>query len=87
MPLYEYHCTSCDHKFDQYQKVDERDKPTKEGCPECKKLTVEKMLARVSGIVDPITVGNLRTSHEFNDRVKEIKKKNPLHNISDKFLR
>ncbi len=86
MPLYQYKCSSCNHTFDLFEKMESRHKPTKDPCPSCKNLTVEKLMSMMT-VVDPITVGNLRTSNGFNAVMKEVKKRNPKHNISDKFLR
>jgi putative FmdB family regulatory protein len=37
MPTYQFSCTKCNHTFDQYLKIEERDNPTKSACPNCKK--------------------------------------------------
>jgi putative FmdB family regulatory protein len=34
MPIYTYHCSSCDHEFDELLSVTEGDEPQK--CPKCK---------------------------------------------------
>jgi putative FmdB family regulatory protein len=33
MPIYEYRCGSCHHRFDSYRPTDERDEPSR--CPAC----------------------------------------------------
>lgn len=40
MPLYEYQCRKCGHRFEEIQKFS--DKPIKR-CPKCKKGTVDKL--------------------------------------------
>ena len=46
MPIYEYLCVSCNHKFDEYLVVDSPN-PL---CPECSNET-KKLISRVLGIV------------------------------------
>ena len=35
MPIYEYKCNECEHTFEDYLSVSNRDKPLKKPCPEC----------------------------------------------------
>ena len=42
MPLYEYKCKKCGHRFEEIQQYS--DKPIKR-CPKCKKGTVEKLMS------------------------------------------
>ncbi len=42
MPLYEYQCKSCGHRFEKIQKFS--DEPIRE-CPQCHKPTAEKLLS------------------------------------------
>lgn len=42
MPIYEYQCTSCHHKFDLLQKIN--DEPVKK-CPECGKNKAERLVS------------------------------------------
>ena len=42
MPIYEYHCESCKHQFEELMDVSKRDNPTKEPCPECNEKTNRK---------------------------------------------
>ena len=44
MPIYEYQCTDCHHKFDVLQKIN--DEPAKK-CPECAKDTVVRLVSAV----------------------------------------
>jgi putative FmdB family regulatory protein len=37
MPNYGFICDNCDHRFDCYLTMDNRNNPLKESCPECKK--------------------------------------------------
>ena len=42
MPIYEYQCTDCHHKFDLLQKLSEE--PTRQ-CPECLKDTAIRLVS------------------------------------------
>lgn len=42
MPIYEYHCTNCNHQFEEIQGFN--DEPLTK-CPECGKLKLEKLIS------------------------------------------
>jgi len=45
MPIYEYECQACAHRFEEWQKMS--DKPIKV-CPKCKARKVEKLISHTS---------------------------------------
>jgi putative FmdB family regulatory protein len=45
MPIYEYECQSCGHRFEEWQKMS--DKPVKV-CPKCNARKVEKLISHTS---------------------------------------
>ena len=45
MPIYEYACGACGHRFEEWQKMS--DKPVRT-CPKCKAKKVEKMISHTS---------------------------------------
>ena len=45
MPIYEYQCSACEHRFDQLQKIAEEPLKT---CSECKKETLIKLVSAPS---------------------------------------
>jgi putative FmdB family regulatory protein len=45
MPIYEYECQACGHRFEEWQKMS--DEPVKV-CPKCKKRKVEKLISHTS---------------------------------------
>jgi putative FmdB family regulatory protein len=45
MPIYEYECQACAHRFEEWQKMS--DKPVKV-CPRCKARRVEKLISHTS---------------------------------------
>ena len=68
MPTYSYECTTCDHKFDEFQKM--TDEPLKE-CPKCKG-EVKRLIGAGMGILFKGT-GFYTTdyrSKEYKDREK-----------------
>ena len=42
MPIYEYACSACGHKFEEWQKMSD---PPVRTCPKCKKKKVEKLIS------------------------------------------
>jgi putative FmdB family regulatory protein len=40
MPNYAFRCEKCDHSFDEMLALNDRDNPTKQPCPKCKKKKV-----------------------------------------------
>ena len=44
MPIYEYECGSCLHKFESIQKISD---PLLTDCPECGKSTLKKLISAV----------------------------------------
>lgn len=75
MPLYDYHCQSCDHTFESSRKYDNRLDPEKEPCPECGKTELKYTISAPN--ICYSAKGSLKTTDSFNDRLKEIRKKIP----------
>ncbi|HVZ71905.1 MAG TPA: zinc ribbon domain-containing protein [Polyangia bacterium] len=42
MPIYEYACSACGHRFEEWQKMSD---PPVTVCPKCKKKKVEKLIS------------------------------------------
>ena len=49
MPIYEYHCESCNYQFEELFPVSKRDEPLELPCPECNEKNIRK------GISVPLT--------------------------------
>ena len=45
MPIYEYECQACQHRFEEWQKMS--DKPVRV-CPRCRARKVEKLISHTS---------------------------------------
>ena len=51
MPTYDYSCAKCAHTFESFQKIDERDAPVQQPCPQCGKRGVSRgVSAPVMGV-------------------------------------
>jgi len=48
MPTYEYRCKSCEHEFEEFQRITA--KPVKR-CPACGKSTVQRLIGMGAGII------------------------------------
>ena len=74
MPLYAYGCEKCGYEFDDVKRIEDRDQPLGDPCPDCgetggvqRKLTTAKL---VSGVGD----FRRKVPDVFKDRLREIKK-------------
>jgi putative FmdB family regulatory protein len=45
MPVYEYECGACEHRFEEWQKMSD---PPVRTCPKCKKKRVERLISQTS---------------------------------------
>jgi putative FmdB family regulatory protein len=48
MPIYEYHCTACEHDFEVMQKITE---PPIRKCEKCGRLKAKKMISQTSFVL------------------------------------
>lgn len=48
MPTYEYRCTACDHRFEQFQSM--KDKPLRK-CPSCGKAALERLIGIGAAVI------------------------------------
>ncbi len=48
MPTYDYRCDGCEHQFEVFQKVDDRQKKT---CPECGEKKLRRLIGAGGGII------------------------------------
>lgn len=73
MPSYNYKCKTCGNGFSQISSIDERNKPLQFPCNECGNFALYIQI----GATNISYNGNLKTTNNFNDRLKEIKKNLP----------
>ena len=85
MPIYNFECNNCSHEFEQQHTIAKRDTPLKEPCPVCYHIGYIKRVIASPNLGDPFkletTKGLQKPSNEFNDRLREIKKKYPKNKI------
>ena len=73
MPIYEYHCESCNYEFEELLPVSKRDEPLESPCPECDEKNIRK------GISIPLTGADANLTIEkqcpgFTKKMEEIAK-------------
>lgn len=80
MPLYQYQCKKCDHFFEEIYTYSNRDVPSKNPCPSCGEIAVEKRIG-TPGISDAIKMGMKGTDGGFKEVLSKIKQAHPRHNL------
>lgn len=85
MPLYSYQCKKCLNGFDQQLPMDDRNKPESEDCPSCGEQKVFQTITAVT--IGYNTSPNIRTSDDFNSRLKTMRKKVGSGHTLDKIIR
>jgi putative FmdB family regulatory protein len=76
MPVYQFACTKCNHVFDQYLKIEERELPTKDKCPNCKKKGVQRDYNNFSQTIgsDATLTPDRATGGRWNELMGRMKK-------------
>ena len=82
MPFYDYQCKKCEHSFNTFKKIDDRNVPTMEKCPSCGKSGCVEMLIGAPGFSDPVRLGLVKPDREFTNLLDTIKKRNTLRSDS-----
>ena len=77
MPIYEYKCNECEHTFDDYLNVSDRDKPLKQPCPECGVKAVSKLVSATSMGVDMNCTPDKKTGGDWSRLMDKMKKSTP----------
>lgn len=80
MPLYQYQCKKCNHFFEEIYIYSKRDFPTKNPCPSCGEVEVERAIG-TPAISDPIKMGMKGTDGGFKEVLSKIKQAHPRHNL------
>lgn len=77
MPVYGFICDKCNHSFDVFLTMDERDNPIKEKCPGCnKKKGVRRQYDSFSQSIgsDATLTPNNATGGKWNELMGKMKK-------------
>jgi len=72
MPTYDYRCTICDFTCELVVKIDDRDKPTQEPCPNCRTQTIVREIAAP---LPTYTTRGPNVPDSFKDVLRNIKSK------------
>jgi|AntDeeMinimDraft_6_1070357.scaffolds.fasta_scaffold15349_2 putative FmdB family regulatory protein len=82
MPVYSYKCRKCENEFNGVYLIDDRKIPEENPCPECSAMEVYQKIG--TPVIGYSIAPNMRTSDNFNSRLKEIKAKSGSGNtVSD----
>jgi putative FmdB family regulatory protein len=73
MPLYEYICNSCQHVFDEFSSIADRNLPTEKPCPSCGEMSVTQKVG-VTPLADPVRLGRIKAPEGFRDVLRNVKK-------------
>jgi putative FmdB family regulatory protein len=73
MPVYEYGCNECSHEFEKFKIMAEYDVPLSEPCPSCYKVGYIDRLISSADICDPVALGIIKPTKEFNKRLAWVK--------------
>ena len=81
MPLYDYKCKACEYEFDDILPIEDRERPEAEPCPGCGESQVVRIFSGGGGgIVSGVELID-KTQVSFRNRIDNIKKLHPAHNI------
>jgi len=75
MPQYNYRCRSCDYRFTDVKSIEDRKVPTEQPCPNCCNTGDIYLSIDSAPAIGYSIAPGLRTTDDFNSRLKEIKKR------------
>jgi len=82
MPIYDYACKECGDEFREQLKVDDRRAPTEQPCRGCGgEIT---LLIGAPMICDPVRMGVVKPSSQFNDVLTKIHERVPGSKLGEK---
>jgi putative FmdB family regulatory protein len=85
MPNYDYKCSSCQHQFEQFQKIDDRKKPCKLACPSCNQSSTIDLVIGAPAVCDPVKIGTKKTDKGWKEVLDKVRKANPRTRITNRF--
>lgn len=80
MPLYEFECKTCHHRFEESHSISNRKDPEKKPCPKCGQKKVTQEVFSLPGIHSGR--GMKKPDSGFREVLQRIKKANPKSNIN-----
>lgn len=78
MPYYNYICIECNHEWEDFKKISEREIPMKQPCPNCKvEGKIETRLYESAPIGDVVRLGMHKPDSAFKERMQMIHERTP----------
>lgn len=79
MPNYGFICEGCNHSFEKFLNINERELPLKDSCPSCGEVKIKKDFGsmRQSLTSDTNLNANAATGGRWNELMSRMKKKVP----------
>ncbi len=81
MPFYDYKCHECDYKFEKRLRMDDRNTPELNPCPNCNKLGVTLQVTCHFERMAPQDLGRVKPDSDWRNFLTELKKANPGSNF------
>jgi len=79
MPVYEYQCNACDHKFELLQSINARREDA--SCPQCNEINAQRLIStfssQIKGDHKP-GFGEMKAYDMYNERMDKFKKLPPI---------
>ncbi len=84
MPNYDYRCKECEHTFEEFLRMADRNKPCRKPCPKCGKTKcIEQYLPSSPALCDPVRIGVRKPDSGFKEVISKIKRAHPRNNMRD----
>ena len=83
MPNYDYRCETCDHTFEEFHPIRDREKPCKLPCPACGGGPISQFIASAPALIDPVRLGVRRPDSGFKEVISKIKSAHPRSRMKD----
>lgn len=86
MPLYDYHCTECNHTFTEKYMIVDRKQPEGDPCPSCNSHTINLRIG-TPGVGDSVRLGIRTHDDGFREVLSKIHASQPKSNLKNKLSR
>lgn len=73
MPTYYYKCSQCEHSFEDFYRIADRETPITEPCPNCKEEGSVELVICAVALCSPIAMGLVKPKGDFKERMRQIK--------------
>ena len=83
MPMYDYSCQDCEHKFEQMERIDNRLNPESKPCPKCGKMNVKFQIG-CPAVGDPVRMGIKKPDAGFKEIMSKVKEKHKINQLKDR---